>query len=272
MGECKINKNKYVLLLIFSLLTFSFITIVSADSGSVIDDQTLVVGFNPEFPPFGYRDEHGQFTGFDVDLAKEVCKRNNWTLKLQPITNWDTKDTELNAGMMDCIWSELTITGRENEYTWTKPYFNNTQVVVVKSNSNISTLNDLKGKHVEVQEGSSVLKVLEGNNKSFTDNFAELTKIKDYNTGFMNLEIGTCDALIVDVSLADYHIKDKSGKFKILDEPVSFEQYAVGFKSGNEDLKNQVQQTLNEMFEDGTVNEIAHKYKDYNIESRLISP
>jgi len=87
----------------------------------------------------------------------------------------------------------------------------------------------LKGKHVEVQEGHSSLNILENENKSLTDSFGSLTKIKEYNTGFMDLKSGACDALIVDIPLAKYHMKDKGAdKFKILDEPI--EQYGIAFK------------------------------------------
>ena len=158
--------------------------------------------------------------------------------------------------MMDCIWSEFTINGREDEYTWSKAYFNNTQVVVVKADSNISSHKDLKDKDVEIQEGHSSLNVLEKEKRSLMNSFKSLNKIKEYNTGFMDLESGVCDAIIVDVPLAKYHIKEKGAdKFKILDEPIAFEQYGIAFKKGNDDLKNQVQKTLDEMYSDVLINE-----------------
>nr|WQH65324.1 amino acid ABC transporter substrate-binding protein [Methanosphaera sp. ISO3-F5] len=247
--------------------------VCAENSNSLDSKKSFVVGFNSEFPPFGYQADNGEYTGFDIELAKEVCERNNWTFIPQPITNWGTKNTELNSGMMDCIWSEFTINGREDEYTWSKAYFNNTQVVVVKADSNISSQKDLKDKDVEIQEGHSALNVLEKEKRSLMNSFKSLTKIKEYNTGFMDLESGVCDAIIVDVPLAKYHIKEKSAdKFKILDEPIAFEQYGIAFKKGNDDLKNQVQKTLDEMYSDGTVNKIAQKYNAYEIEDSLLYP
>jgi len=168
----------------------------------------------------------------------------------------------------------LTINGRENDYTWSKPYFNNSQVVVVKSDSGINSLNDLKDKTVEVQEGQSVLNNLESDKKAVADSFKSLVKIKDYNTGFMDLESGACDALIVDMGLAKYLLKEKgaSGQYKILDEPLAYEVYGIGFKKGNEELRNQVQDTLDEMYADGTVDKIAQKYSDYGITEGLLRP
>jgi polar amino acid transport system substrate-binding protein len=238
------------------------------------EDNVFVVGFNSEFPPFGYKDDDGNYTGFDIELAKEVAKRNNWTFVPEPLPSWDTKDTELNSEIVECIWSELTINGRENDYTWSKPYFNNSQVVVVKSDSGINSLNDLKDKTVEVQEGQSVLNNLESDKKAVADSFKSLVKIKDYNTGFMDLESGACDALIVDMGLAKYLLKEKgaSGQYKILDEPLAYEVYGIGFKKGNEELRNQVQDTLDEMYADGTVDKIAQKYSNYGITDGLLRP
>ena len=80
---------------------------------------TFTVGFDAEFPPYGYV-EKGVFKGFDLDLAREVAKRNNWKLVLKPI-NWDSKDMELNSGSIDCIWNGFTINGREKAYEWSEP-------------------------------------------------------------------------------------------------------------------------------------------------------
>lgn len=261
-------------LFIIVLLLVGFSTISASDINNPNNETVFIVGFDSEFPPFGYIGDDGNYTGFDIELAREVANRNNWTFSAQPLPSWDTKDTELNSGMVDCIWSELTIDGRENDYTWSEPYFNNSQVVVVSSKSDISSLNDLKGKNVEVQEGNSVFKVLEGDKKDLSDSFASLVKIKDYNTGFSDLDSGVCDALIVDIGSAKYQITHKNNgeKYKILDEPISFEKYGIGFKKGNEELRNQVQQTLNEMFADGTVDKIAQKYEGCGIQEGLLKP
>ena len=244
------------------------------DNASSIEnnDTNFIVGFNPEFPPFTYKDDNGSFTGFDLELAQEVANRNNWTFIAQPVIDWNSKEIELNSDEIDCIWSEFTINGREDDFTWSDPYFNNSQVIIVKENSGIESPSDLKGKNVEVLEGSSALQALNENNESLKNTFGQLTEIKEYNTGFMNLESGICDALIGDVGIANYHLEEKysDSNIKILDEPLAYEQYGVGFKKSNTDLRNQVQKTLDEMFEDGTVDEIAQKYSDYGIPDALI--
>ncbi|MBQ4257363.1 MAG: transporter substrate-binding domain-containing protein, partial [Oscillospiraceae bacterium] len=120
------------------------------------DERTFTVGFDAEFPPYGYQDESGEYVGFDLDLAQEVCKRNGWELVKQPI-DWDSKDMELSTGAIDCIWNGFTIDGREDAYTWSVPYIDNSQVIVVKEGSGISAAADLAGKTVCVQADSSAL-------------------------------------------------------------------------------------------------------------------
>ena len=225
------------------------------------DESTFIVGFDAEFPPYGYKDDNGSYTGFDLDLAKEVCERNNWTFKAQPI-DWDAKDAELDSASIDCIWNGFTIDGRENDYLWSNPYFDNKQIFVVKSGSGIEKIADLKGKTVETQKDSSALSALNGDNKTIKDTFATLTEVADYNTAFMDLESGACDAVAMDIGVAEYDIdnKNNSDDFTILDEYITTEKYGVGFKKGNDALKDQVQATLDEMFKDGTVAKIAEKY------------
>jgi polar amino acid transport system substrate-binding protein len=236
------------------------------------DDNTFIVGFDAEFPPYGYKDDNGSYVGFDLDLAKEVCERNNWTFKAQPI-DWDAKDAELDSGSIDCIWNGFTINGRENDYTWSDPYIDNKQVVVVKSDSGIKSLDDLAGKTVETQKDSSALAALQGDNKTLADTFGTLTEVADYNTAFMDLESGACEAVAIDIGVAQYQVssKDNPDDYTILNDTISSEQYGVGFKLGNDDLKDQVQKTLDEMFEDGTVAKIAQNYSDSGVPGSLIT-
>jgi len=270
--------------IIFALVLVAFLVMGTASAGlfdflggdnataSGNDEDTFIVGFDAEFPPYGYKDDSGNYVGFDLDLAKEVCERNNWTFKAQPI-DWDAKDAELDSGSIDCIWNGFTINGRENDYTWSDAYIDNKQVVVVKSDAGINSLDDLAGKTVETQKDSSALAALQGDNKTLADTFASLTEVADYNTAFMDLESGACDAVAIDIGVAQYQVnsKDNPDAYKILDDSISSEQYGIGFKQGNTDLKDQVQKTLDEMFEDGTVAKIAENYSDAGVPGSLIT-
>ncbi len=231
---------------------------------------TFTVGFDSEFPPYGYK-EGTEYKGFDLDLAAEVCKRNGWEFVKQPI-NWDSKDMELDSGSIDCIWNGFTMSeDRLKKYTWTEPYLDNSQVFVVKKDSGIKTKADLKGKTVLVQADSSALEALQGKeSKDLTDSFKNLDQVSEYNTAFLNLEAGSGDAIAMDVGVANYQIASRgSDKFEILSEQLSTEKYGVGFKLGNEELRDKVQKTLKEMVKDGTMKKIAQKYSKDNLEKRL---
>lgn len=241
----------------------------SAAETATGEGRTFTVGFDAEYPPYGYKDESGEYTGFDLELAQEVCDRNGWTLVKQPI-DWDSKDMELNTGAIDCIWNGFTMTGREDDYTFSVPYVDNSIVFVVMNDSDIKTKEDLAGKVVVTQADSSALTALtseEDNdeNLALAASFADLQQVADYNTAFMNLESGAVDAIAVDIGVAQYQLASRGDTFRKLDEPLSTEQYGIGFKKGNDELKDQVQNTLFEMYKDGTFDEIAAKYADYNL-------
>ena len=222
-------------------------------------DTTFTVGFDRDFPPMGFVGDDGEFTGFDLDLAAEVAKRLGKEIKYQPIA-WDAKDMELTSGNIDCIWNGFSTKNREDKYTWTKPYMKNDQVFVVRSYSDINSFEDLAGKIVEVQMDSSAEAVLKENTK-LSGTFGKLQTVADFNTGFMDLEMGGVDALAMNSVVANYQItkRDTEG-FKVLDKPLSSEEYAVGFKLGNTILRDEVQKALEEMKADGTLKSISEKW------------
>ena len=219
---------------------------------------TLIVGFDQDFPPMGFVGDNGEYTGFDLDLAKEVASRLGLEYKAQPIA-WDSKDMELESGTIDCIWNGFTITGREDDYTWTTPYMANKQVFVVANDSDIKSQADLAGKVVEVQADSSAEAALK-ENQDLANTFGQLLTTPDYNTAFMDLEQGAVDAVAMDVIVAGYQIKQRNADFKILDDSLSEEEYGVGFKKGNTELRDKVQGALEEMAADGTLAKISDEW------------
>ena len=219
---------------------------------------TLTVGFDQDFPPMGFVGDNGEYTGFDLDLAKEVASRLGLEYKAQPIA-WDSKDMELESGNIDCIWNGFTITGREDDYTWTTPYMANKQVFVVANDSDIKSQADLAGKVVEVQADSSAEAALK-ENQDLANTFGQLLTTPDYNTAFMDLEQGAVDAVAMDVIVAGYQIKQRNADFKILDDSLSEEEYGIGFKKGNTELRDKVQGALEEMAADGTLAKISDEW------------
>ena len=231
--------------------------------------KTFTVGFDASFPPYGYQ----EYVGFDLDLAQEVCDRNGWELVKTPI-DWDAKNIELNGGSIDCIWNGFTMNGREDDYTWTPAYINNTQVFAVNKNSGIKKAADLAGKNVLVQADSSALAALQDEEntdiKALADSFGSLTQVPDYESALMELEAGSADAVAMDEGVA-LTKQAQNDNIVILDDVISQEQYGIAFKKGNDELRDQVWSTLLEMEKDGTVDKIAAKYPSINTANICIS-
>ena len=204
------------------------------DTTQTAKKQKLIVGFDAEFPPFGFIAADGSYDGFDLAMAEELCSRLGWDFEAVPIV-WDSKDAELAAGTINCIWNGFTYTGRENDYTWSDPYVDNSIVMVVKADSGISSLADLAGKSEMAQ------------------------------AGFMELKQGSVDAIAADLGVAKFQIASNEGDYVILDEPISTEQYAIGFLKGNTELRDAVNAELLKMAEDGTMLSVAEKYVDQGL-------
>lgn len=243
-----------IAILLIATILFSF-SLVSADG-----ETTLVVGFDQDFPPYGYIGEDGEFTGFDLELAAAVAEKLGLEIVYQPIA-WDAKDMELDSGTIDLIWNGFTINGREDKYEWTEPYKDAGQIILVKADADVEALTDLAGKVVAVQTDSAALQALESEDfAELTASFANLLVVDQYNTAFMDLEAGAVDAIAMDVDVAYFQIEGKEDDYKILDEWIQEEQYGVGFKLGNTELRDAVQTALEEIVADGTFAEISEKW------------
>ena len=235
-------------------------------SSGAAETRTFTVGFDAEYPPYGYMDDNGEYTGFDLEMAQAVCDLKGWELVKKPI-NWDSKDMELDSGAIDCIWNGFTVTGREDSYTWSFPYVDNSIVWVVKADSGIASEADLAGKVVVTQSGSSAYTALtaeedNAENLALVATFAELQTVPDYNTAFANLDSGISEAIAVDIGIANYQLKSRNdGSLLMLEEPLSTEQYAIGFKLGNTELRDEVQASVEELVANGTFMTLAEKYE-----------
>lgn len=249
------KNNKWLVCVLAAAMTAGMLT----GCGSKSDDKTFTVGFDAEYPPYGYMDDNGEYTGFDLELAQAVCDMEGWTLEKKPI-DWDSKDMELESGAIDCIWNGFTVDGREDDYTWSQPYVDNSQVIVVAEDSGIDSLSDLAGKTVGVQAASAALTLLQEDQADLAATFAGLQEFADYNSAFVELQAGSVDAVAMDVGVANYQIKTRGEGYKILSEVLNSEKYAVGFKKGNTELCDTVDADLTKLAEDGTIAELAEKY------------
>ncbi|AEE16415.1 amino acid ABC transporter substrate-binding protein [Treponema brennaborense] len=219
----------------------------------------FVLGLDDSFPPLGFRNESNDIAGYDIDLAAEVCRRLGVTLKCQPI-DWAAKEQELNTGNIDCIWNGFTMTPeREQALSFSKPYLDNAQVVIVRGNSGIKTLADLAGKSIGLQAGSSAADAVEAA-PEFKKSVKEIVEFKDNLTALMDLEIKGVDGVVMDMVVGNYSIKTSGKNFVVLDEHLSSEKYGIGFRKRDVKLRDEVQSVLEQMAADGTVAAISQKW------------
>ncbi len=258
----KKNDKKNLILGIVAVVVIIIVAAVMLFAGGNKKDSenTFTVGFDASFKPYGFL-EDGEYKGFDLDLAAEVCERNGWELKKQPI-EWASKDMELKEGNIDCIWNGFTMSDeRLDQYAWSEPYVDNSQVIIVKKASGIEKLADLADKKVAVQASSSALEALNGEDcADLKASLGELLEVADYDTAFLELKSDNVDAVAMDVGVAKAKVEDYGDEYVILDEILATEKYAIGFKLGNEELRDKVQKALDDMVADGTFEKIAKEW------------
>ena len=226
----------------------------------VMDKGELIVGLDDSFPPMGYRDKDNKIVGFDVDLAKETCKRMGIKAKFQPVS-WESKEQELSSKNIDCIWNGFGITPeREKVLTFTEPYMSNPQIFVVLADSGIKTEADLKGKVVAAQSGSTAYATID-KDTNLKDSFKEFIGVEDNVKALMDLEVGGSDAVAMDTVVARYYMTKDPGKYSIIeDTTILDEEMGVGFRKGDNALCKKVEDTLKEMKKDGTLAKISKEW------------
>ena len=229
----------------------------------ILDKGTFIVGLDPAFPPMGF-DEDGVIKGYDIDLAREICQRLGVELVCQPI-DWLSKEMELDAFNIDCIWNGLSVNAdRQESMNLSFSYLANNQVFVVKNDSDITTLADLEGKTVGLQGGSSAEDAL-NDAVALLETLGEVVPVDDYAIALMDLDIGGVDAVLMDEVVAEYYITTKQADYRILDESLVPEEYAIGFRKADEALCQKVEELLMDMVNDGKMEEITTQWFGSNI-------
>lgn len=229
---------------------------------STLDKDTIVVGMDDAFAPMGFKDEDGEITGFDVDLAKALGEELNKKIEFQPI-DWTMKESELKSGNIDLIWNGYTITDdRKEKVDFSAPYLKNRQVVVTLSDSKINSKEDLKGKKVGAQDQSSAVDAMEKEADLYSSfEGGKAYTYEDNNQALMDLEAGRIDAVVADEILVRYYISLKGEEnFKILDEDFGDEEYGVGIRKGDNKMVEAFNNAYKKMAEDGTLKEISEKW------------
>lgn len=221
----------------------------------VLDSGEFILGLDATFKPMGYTDENDEIVGFDIDCAEEVCNRLGVTLVKQPI-DWDTKEQDLDAGKIDCIWNGMSINAsRQEVMNLSEAYMKNEMVFVVASGSSIASQADLDGKAVAVQSGSTAQDILRESGLNISEN-ALATNVEC----LQQLELNLVDAVFMDSVVANYEIKESGKDYVLLADGLEEEEYAIGFRKNDNALRDKVQEILSEMKADGKLGEISEKW------------
>ena len=263
------NLRKTLCLLLAVLMTVSLLAgcgskKADGDTDKNADKKTLVVGIDAEYPPFSYLGNDGNYTGFDIEIAQAACDQLGWEMKVFPV-NWEQKLVQLDAKECDCIWSGMTILDsmKEAGYTLSAPYYDNTQVIMVKEGSDIKSSADLAGKVVAVQLGTSGDSLLgeKGDLASLTATFKDLVRCDSFLKCFTELGGGAVDAVIVDKPVATSYA-DKNAGFTVLSEELGAEQYGIAFRAADKELCASIEGAVKTLVDNGTYAKIAEKYPD----------
>ncbi len=259
-------KKRLISILLVSLMIFSFTACQKSSDGDnslkyIKDNGKLIVGLDDTFAPMGFTDDNGDIIGFDVDLARAVCEKLGVELVLQPV-EWESKEQELATKNIDCIWNGLSVTPeREKNMTMSKPYMTNDISLVVKGDSTITKMADMAGLRLAVQGGSSAEEALnDQGNKAFRESLGQVNPFDKYDTALMDMETGNSDAVLMDTVMANYMINTLGKNFKVLDESLLPDEYAVGFRKGEAELCTAVEKALSDLKADGTVADISTKW------------
>ncbi len=265
------NLKKVLCLLLAVLMTVSLLAACGKKDDNADGKKVFTVGIDAEYPPFSYLGDDGNYTGFDIEVAQAACDLLGWEMKVFPV-NWEQKLVQLDGKECDCIWSGMTILDsmKEAGYTLSAPYYDNTQVIMVKDGSDIKSSADLAGKVVGVQLGTSGDSLLSegGDLESLTATFKSLVRSDSFLKCFTELSGGAVDAVIVDKPVAESYAAKNTG-FTILSEELGAEQYGIAFRAEDTELCASIESAVKTLVDNGTYAKIAEKYPDISTNNLL---
>ena len=234
----------------------------SADNSlqKVKENGKLVLGLDDTLAPMGFRDDNGEIVGFDIDLAREVANRLGVELEAKPI-DWSSAILSLKKGDVDVIWNGFAVNeSRKQQVNFTKPYlYNRLMIAKYSDRDDINSKEELKGKIVGVQSGSSNYETLV--NDPVSKEIKEIRQYDSYVNAFLDLEAKRIDAVIVDEIVARYYISKENANFTLLeDKPITSQYLSVGLRKTDTELLNAIDKALDDMRADGKAAEISTKW------------
>lgn len=243
-----------LILLVFMLLSTVLFT-------SCATKEAFTIGLDATFAPMGFKDENDNIIGFDIDLANEVAKILNWDVKFQPI-DWDAKELELESKRIDCIWNGMSKTpSREESMELTKPYMNNTIIIVGKDAASYTDLSQFVGKKMTTQAESSALEIMQTN--SIYDQLKDnITEFATYDECYLELKAGRVDYIVID-KVAFYYkneIAPENEKLEVSKVDFGIDYYVVGCRKGETELVKSIEDAIQQLIDNGKAAEISKKW------------
>ena len=226
--------------------------------------KSITVGFDNTFVPMGFEEKNGNYAGFDIELAKYVSKKLGITVHFQPI-DWDMKETELQNGTIDAIWNGYSATDeRREKVAFTIPYMQNTQILVVKKTSGIHSVEDMTGKVLGAQNGSSGMLDFEEHPEVLKNRVkgGDADQYQSVNEAIIDLKNDRIDALLIDRVYADYYLTTEgiADDYDTIPSGFESESFAVGVRPADKKLLEALNQAFKELYQEGIFQQISQKW------------
>ena len=226
--------------------------------------KSITVGFDNTFVPMGFEEKNGNYAGFDIELAKYVSKKLGITVHFQPI-DWDMKETELQNGTIDAIWNGYSATDeRREKVAFTIPYMQNTQILVVKKTSGIHSVEDMTGKVLGAQNGSSGMLDFEEHPEVLKNRVkgGDADQYQSVNEAIIDLKNDRIDALLIDRVYADYYLTTEgiADEYDTIPSGFESESFAVGVRPADKKLLEAINQAFKELYQEGIFQQISQKW------------
>lgn len=248
--------KKVVVILSMTMLVCG---LAACGGDSAKNSDTITFGTNAEFPPFEFVASNGvigQYDGIDMSIAKQIAEKNGMTAEIENM-EFDSLLIALENGQIDAVIAGMTVTDeRKEEADFSTPYYEATQVMIVKEDSDIKKASDMAGKRICVIQGYT-------GETCVNDMGYSYEAFKKGTEAVMELVNGKCDVVVIDSATAKKYVSDNEG-LKIVEDPAAFEgeQYAIAVKKGNTELLDKINKVIEEMLADGTISDLAVKYSE----------
>ena len=219
----------------------------------------IVIGMD-YFEPYSYQTSDGEYKGVDVELAREAFQRLGYQPRFENIV-WEDKDELLADGTIDCLWSSYSMNGREDKYQWAGPYLYSRQMVVVRAESEIQTLQDLKGKRIAVQATTKAEDLFLHNIESDLPQMEQVNCFSTTNELYAALRKNYADAIAGHEAMLGSLVQDGEGAYRMLKESPYKSELGIAFeKETHKEAAADLTEVLKEMQDEGITEEIVTKY------------